>query len=145
MAAVWARPAAVKEPNAMNQSTPLDLGRRERQIMEAVYACGQASVTDVLEAIPDPPSYSTVRAILNSLEEKGHLQRKKLGKKFLYVPTVSPEKARRSVLKRMVSTFFNGSAAQAAASLIEMDVNRLSSDDLDRLSALIEEAKQKGR
>jgi predicted transcriptional regulator len=113
--------------------------------MEAVYACGQASVTEVLEAIPDPPSYSTVRAILNSLEEKGHLQRKKLGKKFLYVPTVSTEKARRSVLKRMVSTFFNGSAAQAAASLIEMDVNKLSSDDLDRLSALIEEAKQKGR
>ncbi len=129
----------------MNKSTPLDLGRRERQIMEAVYTCGQASVTDVLEAIPDPPSYSTVRAILNSLEEKGHLQRKKLGKKFLYVPTVSTEKARRSVLKRMVSTFFNGSAAQAAASLIEMDVNKLSSDDLDRLSALIEEAKQKGR
>lgn len=129
----------------MNKSTPLDLGRRERQIMEAVYTCGQASVTDVLDTIPDPPSYSTVRAILNALEEKGHLQRKKLGKKFLYVPTVSPEKARRSVLKRMVSTFFNGSAAQAAASLIEMDVNKLSSDDLDRLSALIEEAKQKGR
>ena len=129
----------------MNKSTPLDLGRRERQIMEAVYTCGQASVTEVLEAIPDPPSYSTVRAILNSLEEKGHLQRKKLGKKFLYVPTVSTEKARRSVLKRMVTTFFNGSAAQAAASLIEMDVNKLSGDDLDRLSALIEEAKQKGR
>jgi len=145
MAAAWTRPAAVKELIAMNKSTPLDLGRRERQIMEAVYSCGQASVTDVLEAIPDPPSYSTVRAILNSLEEKGHLQRKKLGKKFLYVPTVSTEKARRSVLKRMVSTFFNGSAVQAAASLIEMDVKKLNSDDLDRLSALIEEAKQKGR
>jgi len=129
----------------MNNSTPLDLGRRERQIMEAVYTCGQASVTEVLEALPDPPSYSTVRAILNSLEEKGHLQRKKLGKKFLYAPTISTEKARRSVLKRMVTTFFNGSAAQAAASLIEMDVTKLSGDDLDRLSALIEEAKQKGR
>lgn len=129
----------------MNKSTPLDLGRRERQIMESVYTLGEASVGDVLEHIPDPPSYSAVRAILNALEEKGHLQRKKSGKKFLYVPTVSTEKARRSVLKRMVTTFFNGSAAQAAASLIEMDVNKLSGDDLDRLSALIEEAKRKGR
>lgn len=129
----------------MNKSTPLDLGRRERQIMESVYTLGEASVGDVLEHIPDPPSYSAVRAILNALEEKGHLQRKKSGKKFLYVPTVSTEKARRSVLKRMVTTFFNGSAAQAAASLIEMDVNKLSGEELDRLSALIEEAKRKGR
>lgn len=139
------RAAAVKEQKHMPKNAPLDLGRRERQIMESVYTLGEASVGDVLENIPDPPSYSAVRAILNTLEEKGHLQRKKSGKKFLYVPTVSTEKARRSVLKKMVSTFFNGSAAQAAASLIEMDAKQLSTDDLDRLAALIEEAKQKGR
>jgi len=129
----------------MKKRTPLDLGRRERQIMEAVYARGQASVAEVLAALPNPPSYSAVRAILNTLEDKGHLRRKKAGKKFLYLPTVSREKARRSVLKNLLDTFYNGSAAQAAASLIEMDADDLSEEDLDRLSRLIEDAKKGGR
>jgi len=129
----------------MGKRTPLDLGRRERQIMETVYALGEASVGEVLEALPDPPSYSAVRAILNTLEEKGHLRRKKSGKKFLYLPTVSRDRARRSVLKNLVTTFFNGSAAQAMASLMEMDAERLSDEDLKRLSDLIEDAKQRGR
>jgi predicted transcriptional regulator of viral defense system len=75
----------------MNDRTPLDLGRREQQIMEAVYGLGQASVSEVLEALPDPPSYSAVRAILNNLEEKGHLRRVKSGKKFLYQTDGRPE------------------------------------------------------
>ena len=129
----------------MSKRTPLDLGRRERQIMEAVYASGQASVSEVLEALPDPPSYSAVRAILNSLEEKGHLRRKKTGKKFLYLPTVSRDRARRSVLKNLLATFFNGSAVQAMASLMEMDEQRLSDTDLERLSKMIEDAKQRGQ
>ena len=129
----------------MSKPAPLDLGRRERQIMEVVYAAGQASVSEVLDALPDPPSYSAVRAILNTLEEKGHLRRKKAGKKFLYLPTVTREKARRSVLKKLLATFFNGSAAQAMASLIEMDRGSLSEEDLVRLSGMIEEAKKRGR
>jgi predicted transcriptional regulator len=129
----------------MKDKTPLDLGRRERQIMETVYTLGHASVSEVRAALPDPPSYSTVRAILNALEEKGHLRRKKTGKKFLYLPTVSRNKARQSVLKRLLATFFNGSASQAVASLIEMDGNNLSEEELDRLGKLIEDAKKGGR
>jgi len=128
----------------MTKKTPLDLGRRERQIMEAVYARGEASVADVLAALPDPPTYSAVRAILNTLEEKGHLRRKKSGKKFLYLPTVPREKARRPALKNLLATFFNGSAVQAMASLIEADEENLSDEDLKRLSELIEKAR-KGR
>lgn len=126
----------------MNKKHPLDVGRRERQIMETVYAYGEASVSDVLEALPDPPSYSAVRAILNTLEEKGNLRRKKTGKKFLYLPTVSREKARRSVLQNLLATFFNGSAAQVMASLIEIDEENLSDEDLDRLSKMIKDAKK---
>ena len=129
----------------MKKITPLDLGRRERQIMEAIYDLGQASVSEVLEALPDPPSYSAVRAILNNLEEKGHLKREKSGKKFLYLPTVPRKNAQRSVLRRLVSTFFNGSTAQAAASLLEMDGGKLSDEELDRLAQVIEDAKQRGR
>ena len=129
----------------MSSKTPLDLGRRERQIMEIVYARGQACVSDVLEDLTDPPSYSAVRAMLNMLEDKGHLRRKKSGKKYLYLPTVSTEKARHSVLKKMLSTFFNGSAAQAMASLIEMDKGKLSDEELDRLSKMIDEARKGGQ
>lgn len=129
----------------MKKKTPLDLGRRERQIMEAVYDHDPASVTDVLEALPAPPSYSAVRAILNNLEEKGHLKREKSGKKFLYRPTVARKSAQRSVLRRLVSSFFNGSTAQAAASLLEMDAEKLSEEELDRLAKVIEDAKKRGR
>ena len=113
--------------------------------MEAVYALRQASVADVLAALPDPPSYSAVRAILNTLEEKGHLRRKKSGKKFLYLPTVPREKASRSALQNLLATFFSGSATQAMASLIELDDNELTDDELDRLSKMIENARKGGR
>lgn len=129
----------------MKNKTPLDLGRREQQIMEALYDLRQASVSEVLEALPDPPSYSAVRAILNNLEEKGHLVRKKSGKKFLYQPTIARKKAQRSVLQRLVATFFNGSTSQAAASLIEMEGDKLSDEELEHLSQLIEKAKKGGR
>lgn len=129
----------------MGNANPMDLGRRERQIMEAVYARGQASVTEVLEALPDPPSYSAVRAMLNLLEEKGHLRRRKAGRKFLYVPTVPRDKARRSALRNLLSTFFGGSAAQAVASLIDMHEDNLTDEDLERLARRIEDARKGGR
>lgn len=116
------------------------LGRRERQIMEAVYARGEASVNDVLAALPDPPSYSAVRAMLNFLEQKGHLRHKEEGRKYIYLPTAPIDKARRSALKNMLHTFFGGSITQAVASLIELDKDKLSREELDRLSSLIKDA-----
>ena len=126
----------------MPSANPLDVGRRERQIMEAVYARGQVSVGEALEALPDPPTYSGVRAMLNALEQKGHLRRKKVGRKYVYLPTVPRDRARRSAMRRLLATFFNGSATQAVASLIDLDKGRLSADELDRLARLIEEAKR---
>ncbi len=116
------------------------LSRRERQIMDVLYAKGSATAADVQAALPDPPSYSAVRALLRILEEKGHARHEEQGPRYVYLPRVSRERARRSALKRLVSTFFEGSTAQAAAALI--DSNTLSRDDLARLSALIEKARK---
>ena len=127
----------------METPTPLDLSRRERQIMEAVYARGQASVTEVLDGLPDPPSYSAVRAILNMLTAKGHLRRKKEGKKFLYVPTAPRDKVRRSALRRLLATFFEGSATQAMASLL--DEESLNEEELEGLARLIEKNRKARR
>lgn len=129
----------------MARNAPLDLGRRERQIMEIVYAKGAASVTDVLEALADPPSYSAVRAMLNMLEEKGHLRRKAAGRKFLYLPTVPREKARRGAIRSLLATFFGGSASEAVASILDHEKEKLSAEDLDRLARMIEEAKKEER
>ncbi len=129
----------------MPSPVPLDLGRRERQIMEAVYARGEASVSDVLAALPDPPSYSAVRAMLNMLEEKGHLRHKEVGRKFVYLPAAPRARVRRSAVRNLLHTFFGGSVSEAVASLIELDKEKLSSEELDRLSALIENARKEGR
>ena len=129
----------------MPNHPPLHLGRRERQIMEVIYAKGEASVADVLAALPDPPTYSSVRAMLRLLEEKGHLRHKEVGRKFVYSPTLGRDKARRSALRNLLATFFSGSVTQAVASLIELDPKQMSDEDLKRLSRLIKEAKKEGR
>lgn len=121
------------------------LSRRERQIMDAVYERGQATVAEVLEALPDPPSYSAVRALMRILEEKGHLRHHQDGPRYVFSPTVSRDRARRSVLSQVVRTFFDGSVEQAVAALIDMPQSRLSQDDLARLSRLIEKARREGR
>jgi predicted transcriptional regulator len=126
----------------MSKRAPLDLGRRERQIMEAVYARGGASVNEVLAALPDPPSYSAVRAMLNLLEEKGHLRRRKSGRKYIYLPTIPREKARRSALKNLLATFFGGSIEQTVASLLELRRQDLDPEMLDRLAELIDQARR---
>lgn len=95
------------------------LSRRERQILDILYARGTATAADVLEALPDPPSYSAVRALLRILEEKGHARHETQGARYVYLPTVPRERARNSALTRIVQTFFNGSAAQAAAALVD--------------------------
>jgi predicted transcriptional regulator len=129
----------------MSDSAPFKLGRRERQIMEILYAKGQARVAEVLEALPDPPSYSATRAMLNLLEEKGHLRHTEAGRKFVYQPTLPREKARRSAVQNLLHTFFGGSVSEAVATMIEQDKQNLTADDLDRLARLIAEAKKEGR
>ena len=119
------------------------LSRRERQILDILYAKGSATAADVLKALPDPPSYSTVRALLRILEEKGHARHESHGTKYVYLPLVPRESARNSALTRIVQTFFDGSAGQAAAALV--DSGSLSDVELTRLSALIERARKEGR
>jgi predicted transcriptional regulator len=119
------------------------LSRRERQIMDAIYARGQATAAEVVAALPDPPSYSAVRALLRILEQKGHLRHEEDGPRYVFLPTVSRDRARKSALRNLVRTFFNGSSAQAAAALI--DQADLSEDDAARLAEMIEKARKEGR
>ena len=111
--------------------------------MDVIYARGQATAADVAAALPDPPSYSAVRALLRILEEKGHLKHEVDGPRYVFLPVVPRDRARRSAMKNLVRTFFDGSAAQAAAALI--DQSKLSDDEFDRLTALIEKARKEGR
>lgn len=119
------------------------LSRRERQILDILYAKGSATAAEVREALPDPPSYSAVRALLRILEEKGHARHQSQGTRYLYLPLVPRDTARNSALTRIVKTFFEGSAAQAAAALV--DSGSLSDEELTRLSALIDRARKEGR
>jgi predicted transcriptional regulator len=119
------------------------LSRRERQIMDIIYTRGQATAAEVTAALPDPPSYSAVRALLRILEQKGHLRHQQDGPRYVFLPTVSRDRARRSALRNLVRTFFDGSSAQAAAALI--DQAQLSNEEFDRLAEAIEKARKEGR
>jgi BlaI family penicillinase repressor len=119
------------------------LSRRERQIMDVIYARGQATAAEVTAALPDPPSYSAVRALLRILEQKGHLRHQEDGPRYVFLPTVSRDRARKSALRNLVKTFFDGSPAQAAAALL--DQADLSQDDVSRLAELIDRARREGR
>ncbi len=121
------------------------LSRRERQIMDILFEREQASVHEVLEALPDPPSYSAVRALLRILENKGHAIHQRQGARYLYRPTQPRSGAARSALSQVVRTFFDGSVEKAVATLVTDSQTRLSEDELARLAALIEEARQEGR
>jgi BlaI family transcriptional regulator, penicillinase repressor len=121
------------------------LGRRERQIVEVLYRLGKASVADVLASLPDPPTYSAVRGMLNLLEAKGHVRHKRDGIRYVYVPAVDASRARLSALRHLVSTFFEGSTLAAAASLIEMSDNGLSAGEKKHLAALIAQREKEGR
>src|SRR5262249_52933196 len=121
----------------MARMSHANLSRRERQIMDIVYRQGQATAAGGLEALPDPPSYSAVRAMLRILEEKGHLRHEQQGPRYVFLPTLPREKASRSALKQLVQTFFDGSTEQAVAALLDLSGSKLSGDELDRLSDLI--------
>src|SRR5262245_54223120 len=124
---------------------PLQLSRRERQIMEAVYSRGEASANQVLADLPDPPSHTAVRTFLRILEEKGHLLHRKDGREFVYKPTRARTQVARSALRKMISTFFGGSLENAVAAYLADPGAKLSSDEINRLRDLIEQAAKKGR
>ena len=121
------------------------LARRERQIMDLIYRLGRASAGDVLAGLPDSPSYSTVRALLRVLETKGHLKHEVDGPRYVYVPTVTRERARESALRQLVNTFFDGSSAAAAAALLDLTDTALDQTELKRLAALVAQDKKEGR
>ena len=125
----------------MSNEKHLQLGRRERQIMDVLYRRGRASVTEVLAELPDPPSYSAVRGMLGLLEDKGYLRHEREGMKYVYLPTVDAKQARRSALQHMVKTFFNGSPANAASALLGMS-GGLKEDELDELEQMIAQARK---
>ncbi len=121
------------------------LSRRERQIMDIIYQRRQATAADVMAHLPDPPSYSAVRALLRVLEEKGHVRHKQDGPRYVFYPTVSRDRARQSALKQVVGTFFEDSTGQAVATLLDMSAKEMSDVELDRLAELIEQARKEVR
>lgn len=118
--------------------------RREREMMDIIYKEGRATASEVMEKMASPPSYSAVRATLRILEEKGHLRHLSDGSRYVYMPTVNREKARRSALDHLVTTFFDNSAASVVAALLDSRTV-LSRSELDELRALIEQARKEGR
>jgi BlaI family penicillinase repressor len=128
----------------MAKNSHKHLSRREREIMDAIYKRGQATVTEVMESLDNPPSYSAVRALMRILEEKGTLRHESRGKKYVFLPTVTRETAKRSALKRMLHVFFNDSTEAAVAALLDASQTKLTDEEWDRLGSLIKEAKKRG-
>jgi predicted transcriptional regulator len=124
--------------------THLDLSRRERQIVDILYARGRATAAEVQAALPDPPSYSAVRAMLRILEDKGHVKHEQDGPRYVYLPTVGHDNARRSALHHVLKTFFAGSTEQAISALLDDSSSNLSDAELDRLARLIDQARGTG-
>ena len=129
----------------MTRKSPPSLSRREREIMDVIYRLGEASAQDVRQNLAKPPSYSTVRALLRVLEDKGHVTHRSDGPRYLYLPTVPREQARESALLQLVATFFDDSPPDAVAALLGLSANDLSDRDLDQLQSLIDRAREEGR
>lgn len=121
------------------------LTRRERQIMDVLYADGPCSAASILDALPDPPSYSAVRALLRILVDKGEVRYQKQGNRYIYRPARSRRKAARSALSRVLNTFYEGSLANAVAGLLEVSGSNLSDEECSRLADLIDAAREEGQ
>jgi len=121
----------------MKRPKPNTLSRRERQIMDVLYKLERATVAEVLGRLSGNPSYSTVRAQLRVLEEKGHVRHQEIGLRYVYAPIVPREIARRSALRHLVETFFDGSAEKVVAALLGGQAAQISQEELDRLARLI--------
>ena len=126
-----------------NLASP-DVSRRERQILDVLYQAGRATAAEVQAGMPNAPGYSAVRTLLRILEEKGHIRHEQDGARYVYMPTVARENAKRSALRHMLNTFFEGSATQAIAALLDDDAVKLPKKDFDRLKAAIERARKEG-
>lgn len=122
-----------------------ELSRRERQIMDILYAQGRATVAEVMRDLPDPPSYSAVRATLRILEEKGHAYHEQDGPRYVYAPSVEPDRARKAALKHLISTFFEGSEEEAVMTLLQMSDAEISDAELERIRERIRDARRRGR
>ena len=125
--------------------SPGGLSRRERQIMDILYQRGKSSASEVLEAMPDAPGYSAVRAMLRVLEEKGHVKHQAEGLKYVYIPTVARDKAKRSAVKHLLDTFFKDAPEQVVAALLDVSSTRLTRAELDRMAEMIEKARREGK
>ena len=127
----------------MAQSDAPRLSKREQQIMDCIYRLGQATGGEVLNGIPDAPSYSAIRALLRILVDKGHLRIEQDGQRYIYYPTKSKTAAGGPALKRVMNTFFEGSMEKTVAALMKISGSRLSSEQLDHLQDLIDQAKER--
>jgi BlaI family transcriptional regulator, penicillinase repressor len=128
----------------MSPQPHLDLSRRERQIIDILYSQGRATAAEVQSALPEPPSYSAVRAMLRILEEKGHVKHEQDGPRYVYRPTLARDNAKKSAMRHMLQTFFDGSAEQAISALLDDHSARLSDQELERLARLINQARKAG-
>jgi BlaI family transcriptional regulator, penicillinase repressor len=121
------------------------LSRRERQILEILIERGKASASEVRAAMPDAPSYSAVRTLLRVLEDKGHVKHHAEGLRYVYLPTIGRERAKRTAVKHLLKTYFNGSPEEIVAALLDVSSTRLTHEELDRMAQMIEEAKREGK
>lgn len=122
-----------------------NLSRRERQIMDVIYELEEATAAQVLERLPNPPSYSTVRALLRVLEDKGHLSHKIDGPRYVFIPTLPREEARQTALRHLLDTFFDGSTEKVVAALLDISEKKLSDEDYRRITQIISNARNEGR
>jgi predicted transcriptional regulator len=128
----------------MTKTAHQDLSRRERQIVDALYKLGRASAADIRAELPAAPSYSAVRSLLRILEEKGHIRHEQDGPRYVYVPVVGRDNAKRSAMRHLLQTFFDGSTSQAMSALLDVSSSRLDDAELDRLKKLIDQARKQG-
>jgi BlaI family transcriptional regulator, penicillinase repressor len=127
----------------MAKTPHLNLTRRERQIMDILYRRGHAAAGEVMTDLPGDPSYSTVRAQLRVLEDKGHVRHEEVGLRYVYTPTVPRHEVRQSALRHLVDTFFEGSTHKVVAALLGPEGSKVSQEDLDRIAEMIEKARRK--
>ncbi len=125
--------------------SPGTLSRRERQIMDILYQRGKSAASEVREAMPDAPSYSAVRAMLRVLEEKGHIKHKSEGLRYVYLPVVTRDKAKRSAVRHLLDTFFSDAPAEVVAALLDVSSTQMTREELDRMAEMIERAKREGK
>jgi predicted transcriptional regulator len=128
---------SIQTISSMHTADSASLSRRERQIMDIVYRLGTASAQEIQQNLPDPPSYSAVRALLAILVEKGALKHERSERKYIYKPTVSPDRAKRSALKRLLSTFYENSPQKLVAALLDPQDLRLSGREIGEIKELI--------